>query len=376
MDATISLPTVPWAWPRWRKWALYLALWSIPGLTALSYYHLNQVVTGEPASWLYGLVSTLPWWYLWAAFTPAIIALARRFPVNQDTWKRIIPTVYIPAMLLLLGLHALASLALFRAAALHSVMNWELLQVHFTSRMHVNALAFWTVLGFYNAFDYYRRFLQKERQAAQLELQLAQANLRALKMQLNPHFLFNTLHSVAALVRKNENSTAVKMFGRLGGFLRLALQNQGIQQITLSEELDFLERYLEIEKIRFQDRLVVQRDVAQETLDMYVPNLILQPLVENAIHHGISPHSNGGKITISARKVGGRLVLEVRDDGPGIENISTARKGVGLSNSIERMERLYGNEQHVEFQNAEEGGLIVQLSMPAQFEISEDKRVV
>ena len=366
MNSAITIPSVPWSWPRWQKWTLYIVLWSIPGLTALSYYHLNLIVTSQPAAWLYGVVSTLPWWYVWAIFTPAIIWLAKRFPVSRESWKTLIPTVYVPAMLVFLAIHAFINLVLFRATGLHDVLNWDLYEVHFTSRMHVNALAFWTVLGFYNAFDYYVKYQQQEQQAFQLELQLAQANLRALKMQLNPHFLFNTLHSVAALVRKNENGTAVKMLGRLGDFLRLALENQGIQQIPLSEELDFLERYLEIEKIRFQERLVVKTEVAPETHDLFVPNLILQPLVENAIHHGIAPHSDAGKITIRSKLQGEKLVLEVQDDGPGIENISTARKGVGLSNSIERLQQLYGSEQEIALVNAEDGGLIVRITMPAQ----------
>ncbi|MEM8485446.1 MAG: histidine kinase [Bacteroidota bacterium] len=369
MEAAISLPVVPWNWPKWRKWTLYFALWSIPALTALSYYHLNLIVTAQPVSWLYGIVSTLPWWYAWAIFTPLIIKLAQRFPVNEESWKVLIPTVYIPAMLAFLGIHALLNLVLFRVTGLHETMNLTLYEVHFTSRMHVNALAFWTVLGFYNAFDYYMRFLKQERQASQLELQLAQANLRALKMQLNPHFLFNTLHSVAALVRKNENGTAVKMLGRLGDFLRLALENQGTQQIKLEEELDFLDRYLEIEKIRFQDRLVVQKDVDPEALGLYVPNLILQPLVENAIHHGIAPHSDGGQIIIRATITHDQLVLDVQDDGPGIEKIETARKGVGLSNSIERMQRLYGDNQQVTLHNVPDGGLLVQLTIPVQHTI-------
>ncbi len=369
MNSALSIPSVPWSWPRWQKWTLYIVLWSIPALTALSYYHLNLIVTAQPVAWLYGIVSTLPWWYVWAIFTPVIIWLAKRFPVSRDSWKTVIPSVYVPAMLGFLAVHALVNLLIFRVAGLHDVMNWELYEVHFTSRMHVNALAFWTVLGFYNAFDYYVKYQQQEQQSFQLELQLAQANLRALKMQLNPHFLFNTLHSVAALVRKNENSTAVKMLGRLGDFLRLALENQGIQQIPLKEELDFLERYLEIEKIRFQERLVVTTEVDPETENLFVPNLILQPLVENAIHHGIAPHSEAGQIIIRAKIKDNQLVLEVQDDGPGIENINSARKGVGLSNSIERLQQLYGRDQEIALVNADKGGLIVRITMPAQASI-------
>lgn len=364
MDSTLALPSPLLNWPRWRKSLLYIAIWTVPALAALSYYHLNRIVTAQPVAWVYALVSTLPWWYLWAILTPGVIWLANRYPINRDTWKVVVPGIYIPAMLVVLGIQAAVNLLVFRGAGIHEVLNFELLQVHFTSRMHVNAVTFWAVLGLYSAFDNYRKYQIQAQQANQLELQLAQANLRALKMQLNPHFLFNTLHSVAALVRKNENATAIKMLGRLGDFLRLALENQGIQQIPLREELDFLERYLEIEKIRFQERLVVEMDVDQNLLECMVPNLILQPLVENAIHHGIAPHSNAGRITLKAFQEDDHLVILIQDDGPGLQNKSSARRGVGLSNTAERLERLYGDQQHLALTNADEGGLIVRIDMP------------
>ena len=366
MESVISVTQYPWAWPRWRKWVFYVVLWTIPGLGALSYYRLNAILTGQPVDWFYGFLTSVPWWYIWALMTPLMLWVASRYPINRETWQKVVPSIYIPLMLLLLAAHAAINLGLFRMAGVHDVMNYGLLKVHFTSRMHVNALAFWTVLGFYNGFDYYRKYQQREQQAARLELQLAQANLRALKMQLNPHFLFNTLHSVSALVRKNENTTAIKMLGRLGEFLRLALENQGVQLISLREELDFLERYLEIEKIRFQDRLRVVMEVDTALLDYEVPNLIMQPIVENAIHHGIAPHSQAGTITIRAFEKENHLVLHIQDDGPGIENLARSRKGVGLSNTQERLERLYGDDQQFRLINAEEGGLMVRIVVPMQ----------
>ena len=345
--------------------------WSIPALVALSYYHLNRILTATEANWQYALITSLPWWYIWALFTPVVLWFARKYPINRETWKKYVPTIYIPLMVGLFAIHAAINLLLFRATGIHDTMNMALLEVHFTSRMHVNTMAFWTVLGFYSAFDYYRKYQLREQQAANLELQLARANLRALKMQLNPHFLFNTLHSVSALVRKNENAIAIKMLGRLGEFLRLALENQGTQLIPLHEELDFLERYLEIEKIRFQERLEVEMDVDNALLDYYVPNLILQPIVENAIHHGISPHIQAGKIKIAAFKEEEHLVLQVHDDGPGMTNSYKSRQGVGLSNTRERLERLYGEDQKLELTNADEGGLKVRIVIPMQDKVEE-----
>lgn len=364
MESAIQVSPYPWAWARWRKWTFYAFCWTIPALVALSYYHLNRILTASEVNWIYGIMTSMPWWYIWAILTPVILWVARKYPVTRDTWKRVVPSVYIPLMLLLLAVHAAVNLLLFRATGLHDTLNYSLLQVHFTSRMHVNAMAFWTVLGFYNAFDYYRKYQEREKQASLLELQLAQANLRALKMQLNPHFLFNTLHSVSALVRKNENPMAIKMLGRLGEFLRLALENQGTQLVTLNEELDFLERYLEIEKIRFQERLQVSMDVDASLLDHSVPNLILQPIVENAIHHGIAPHSDAGQVQIRAFREEDKLVMQVEDDGPGMKNTEIARKGVGLSNTQERLERLYGQHQQLKLMNGKSGGLLVHIEIP------------
>lgn len=366
MDSVLTLPGIGWNWSRWRKWGAYFVLWSIPALAAVSYYHLNRIVTAQPVEWIYGLVSTLPWWYLWAILTPLVLAVAKRFPIERASWAQRVGMVYVPLMLFLLAIHAAVSLMLFRWAGIHDTMNMALLEVHFTSRMHVNALAFWTMLGFYHAFDYARKYQVQQQEASTLELQLAQANLRALKMQLNPHFLFNTLHSVAALVRKNENKTAVNMLGRLGEFLRIALENQGIQQVPLKEELDFLGRYLEIEKIRFQDRLDVEIQVDLALLELYVPNLILQPIVENAIHHGVAPNSETGLITIKAYREGDRLIMQVRDNGPGLSSNSSKRKGVGLSNTEERLQRLYGQEQHIKFESFPGEGLLVEISIPAE----------
>ena len=364
MESAIQVSPYPWDWARWRKWSFYALCWTIPALVALSYYHLNRILTASEVNWIYGIMTSMPWWYIWAIMTPVILWVARKYPVTRDTWKRVVPSVYIPLMLLLLAAHATINLLLFRATGLHDTLNYSLLQVHFTSRMHVNAMAFWTVLGFYNAFDYYRKYQEREKQASLLELQLAQANLRALKMQLNPHFLFNTLHSVSALVRKNENPAAIKMLGRLGEFLRLALENQGTQLVTLNEELDFLERYLEIEKIRFQERLQVSKDVDAGLLDHSVPNLILQPIVENAIHHGIAPHSHAGQIQIRAFQQDGKLIMQVEDDGPGMKKPEVARKGVGLSNTQERLERLYGKNQELKLMNGKDGGLLVHIEIP------------
>ena len=355
-------------WPQWTTWGFVVAIWTFPGLAALSYYYLNQIVAvGEPMNWAYALVSTLPNWYIWAAMTPAILWLARRYPIERSNWKTMLLAIHLPAMVLLMLVHSLANLLLFYLTAMpgHEGLSTGLYRVHFTTRVHANTLTYWTVLGVYYAYDYYRKFRLREQQAAMLELRLAEANLRALKMQLHPHFLFNTLNSVAALVRKNENRTAIKMLVQLSDFLRLALENKGVQEIPLKQELDFLERYLDIEKIRFQERLTVQVEAEPAVLEAYVPNMILQPLVENAIHHGIAPHAEAGRIEIRARLEAGKLLMQVRDDGPGLTPKQAGRRGgVGLTNIRERLENLYDDDHDFTLHNAHEGGLLASITIP------------
>ena len=346
-------------------WGIVAILFTIPGLTALSYYYLNQTVAGQPMSWTYAFVSTLPNWYLWAIMTPAILWLAKRFRIERSNWQFTVLGIHLPAMVLCMLLHSLANLFLFRATGLHDEVSIGLYQVHFGTRVHANFLTYWTVLGAYYAYDYYRKLRSREQQSALLEIRLVQANLRALKMQLHPHFLFNTLNSIAALVRKNENRTAIKMLVNLGDFLRLALENKGLQEIPLQQELDFLERYLDIEKIRFQERLTVEVHAPTHVMDAYVPNMILQPLVENAVHHGIAPHSDAGKIEIRAALEGKKLIMQVRDSGPGLTHTDeNKRQGVGLANIRKRLENLYGSEYEFSLQNAADGGLLASITIP------------
>ncbi len=217
------------------------------------------------------------------------------------------------------------------------------------------------------AFSYYRRYRQGELRALRLEAQLSQAQLQALKMQLHPHFLFNTLHSISALLNKQPEA-ARTMITRLGDFLRLTLENAGTQEVTLQREMEFLRCYLEIERVRFQDRLTTRMDVSPPALDAKVPNLILQPIVENAIRHGIASRSTPGLIEILAKPHKGTLRIQIRDNGPGLPADRTPEKmftkGLGLANTERRLDRLYGAAHRFELVNDPEGGLVVTLEIP------------
>jgi LytS/YehU family sensor histidine kinase len=225
------------------------------------------------------------------------------------------------------------------------------------------SLIYWTILLASYAFDYYRRYQEGQLKASRLETELAQLQLAALKMQLHPHFLFNTLHSISALMREDVEA-ADRMIARLGEFLRMTLRNSGEQETTLEQELKFLECYLEIEKQRFQDRLTTRIEAEPAAMDARVPNLFLQPIVENAIRHGVARQTGEGVVAISARRDNGRLRVEVRDNGPGLTLKSDVADGVGLANTRARLRRLYGDDHNFGMMNAAEGGFVVTLELP------------
>jgi LytS/YehU family sensor histidine kinase len=225
-------------------------------------------------------------------------------------------------------------------------------------------MTFAAIVGLSHAIEYYRESRARALKAAHLETRLAEARLKTLEAQLHPHFLFNTLHAISALIHSQPDA-ADRMISRLSDLLRITFAGTGAARVPLQEELEFLQKYLEIEQTRFQDRLTVRYDIDPDTLDAEVPRLILQPLVENAIKHGVAPKLEPGTICIAARRDGDRLHLEVRDDGVGLSTAGRARldSGVGLSNTRARLECLYGSAQTLEFSDAGQG-LTVELRFP------------
>jgi two-component system LytT family sensor kinase len=226
-----------------------------------------------------------------------------------------------------------------------------------------NIWVYWVILSVCHAFDYYEKFHERELRASELEKRLTQAKLQSLQSQMNPHFLFNTLHTISALMHKDVEA-ADRMVMKLSELLRLALDNTEAHEVPLSQELDFLDRYLEIEKTRFRERLNVEKNVAPETLKALVPNLVLQPLVENAIRHGIERHARPGKIVLRAEQQNGHLKLEVQDNGDGLPKDGIKREGIGISNTRSRLHQLYGEKQKFELQNVDSGGLLARVTIP------------
>jgi two-component system LytT family sensor kinase len=241
-----------------------------------------------------------------------------------------------------------------------------------TNYIHFNILTYWVVIGAAYAFETYRKYREREVAAARLETKLAQANLQVLKMQIHPHFLFNTLHTIAALISRDQKA-AHEMVTRLSDLLRATLDQSGRQEIPLQEELEILKKYLEIMKVRFGERLSIELDTSPDTLAALVPNFILQPLVENAIMHGILPRKEGGTIKIRTRTEDGRLVIRIADDGVGLKEGTDEleKKGFGLKSTRQRLEKFYGPEHAFELANREGGGSRLTLRIPLRSEFTQ-----
>ncbi|MGH7467880.1 MAG: sensor histidine kinase [Longimicrobiales bacterium] len=315
----------------------------------------------------HALIMETPYWVFWAALLPAVILIARGLPVTRRTAPLMIPLHVLIGLGMAL-LHYSTTMIFLGLIGHH---NWsqtgQMFGVHFVMGLRYQLLShlggYVIVLGIVLGLEYYRKYRERELAASQLTAQLSQARLQALRMQLNPHFLFNAMNSIAMLVRKSENSRAVQMLAGLSDLLRYVLEDARTEEVPLREELHFIERYLEIERVRFQDRLRVKMDVAEEALEAMLPDLLLQPLVENAVRHGIARKVNPGTIEIAGRKLGDRLILQVRDDGPGLSDASRGT-GVGLVNTRKRLEQSYDTEFSFELRNGPHGGAVATVSLP------------
>jgi two-component system, LytTR family, sensor kinase len=354
---------------RLMRLALIWGIWTFIGLVFTLQSYFTSFRSEKPAPLIDSFYVQMTWSYLWALATPLVLCAATRLPIERNNWIRS-ALLHIPLSVVLSG-----CLTAIGHVSLWLYWGWGQNRPFSFERMGRFVVAnFSEGIGIYllialtsYAFSYYRRYREGQLKTLQLEAQLSQAQLQALKMQLHPHFLFNTLHSISALLNK-DTQAARKMITRLGDFLRLTLDNSGSQEVTLQQEIEFLSCYLEIERIRFQDRLVTHLNVAHQTLDAKVPNLILQPIVENAIRHGIAPRSTKGLIEIEAERLNGTLRIQVRDNGPGLPVHRTSdelfQKGVGLANTETRLERLYGSNHVFQFDNSPLGGLVVTLEIP------------
>jgi signal transduction histidine kinase len=359
----------PWWQKRWVKLLLIWAIWTFIGIVFTLQGYFTSYRSERPIPFVDSLYLQFTWSYLWAFVTPLVLWLTHKIPIERHNWIRN-SLIHSPLSVVL-------SVAL---TAIGHVFLWLKWSWPMGKPFSMERLARFVVgnfsegIGMYllialvgYAFSYYQRYREGELRSVRLEAQLSQAQLQALKMQLHPHFLFNTLHSISALLH-HQPDAARTMISRLGDFLRLTLENSGTQEVTLKKEMEFLRCYLEIERVRFQDRLMTRVNVSPPALDAKVPNLILQPIVENAIRHGIAPRSTPGLIEILAKPQNGCLRIQVRDNGPGLPTDRNSEalftKGLGLANTERRLERLYGAAHRFDLSNDPKGGLVVTLEIP------------
>lgn len=322
---------------------------------------------GEAVTWVGAFADLMPYWLFWALLSLPIGWLSRRYRIEKGRWLSSL-AIHLLASILLATLYPLAYILVLIVTSTSSAPEISpRLHLFFFINAHVfGILTYWIILTIILTLNYYRGYQEQRVGAARLEAQLKEAELQALRMQLHPHFLFNALHSVTALVLKNENKEAVRMINRLSELLRFAIRDNETHWVPLKQEVQFLDRYLEIEQIRFRDRLTVSMSIETETLNAEIPNFILQPLVENAIRHGIAMQSSSGTITLTANRQNGALYLEVRDDGPGLPDNwkQLSKDGVGLRNTRARLEQLYGSEYSFDLSNGKERGAVAALTLP------------
>jgi len=356
---------------RWARWFLFISFWTALGLfNAGQSYISRRVARDLPFNLVDAIVIGVVDWYLWAALVPLIYVLVRHYPLDQGNWPSSVP-LHLSVGTLCTLFVLVVTVPVFQQFTHGDPQLPQtfsgMFVMHFVGGFVWYLWVYWAIVGVCHSYEYYRKYREREEHAVQLEYQLSEAELRVLKMQLHPHFLFNTLNAVSALMHKDVE-LADSMIARLGELLRSTLDNLGAHEVTLRQELDFVRPYLEIEQARLGDRLRVHLDIDPEAMDLQVPNLILQPLVENAIRHGIAPHSQAGQIEITASRAKGKLTLQVRDNGPGLSPAQkTAFKpGVGIATTRARLQQLYGSNQHFEMVNLPHGGLSVILTIPAR----------
>jgi two-component system LytT family sensor kinase len=341
----------------WRTALVVLVVFTVLGLLFSSQVWVDYGYSGHRLSWTSALTLALGQWYLWALLTPAIVWLARTFPIERRRLGRSF-AVHVSA-----GLVCAVSVLVAQAALARVVTGIE--RGPFTLlQAHVNVLTYWAVVGVTHAVQYYVAAHDRALRAAQLESQVTAAQLHALRLQLQPHFLFNTLNAIGALMRENVESADL-MLTRLSDLLRATLATSDVAELPLHRELALLAPYLDIQRARIGSRLTLTLEIEPQATDVLVPTLMLQPLVENAIKHGIADRSGPGTIAIAAKLVGAVLEITVCDDGPGPATKWTAG-GHGLDNVRRRLAALHGDAASFSLDRLESGGAIARVRLPSR----------
>jgi two-component system, LytTR family, sensor kinase len=354
--------------PRATSWnrRLLLGLWLAASLMSLVPTALQYLTEGQPVPWG-RMTSEAVGWLLWIVFFPVVLWGERRFPLDRSNWGRSLAAhvaigsaVSVAYALLVL---VKSELVLAIGTGDYAPYIWQQASGFVLGGFYIYFLVYWMILALFMATGYYRRLRLREVEVERLAADLSRAQLRMLQLQLDPHFLFNALNAVAALVHIDADR-AESVVGLLGDFLRRSLQNAHRQEVQLREEVDFLELYLAIERTRFGSQLLVEIAVPPELGDDWVPQLILQPLVENSIRHGMRS-TRALQVSVEARALDASMLeLRIRDDGRGLESGAPPEEGVGVSNTKARLLQLYGGRQSFTLRQRPQGGVEVVVTLP------------
>jgi two-component system LytT family sensor kinase len=338
-----------------KVWLVAVGCFTALALLFTSQVWIDYAYARRPLSWPRAFLVALLDWELWAIATPLVAWLCARFPFSRARWG--VPlAVHLPAGI------ALGGLKLFLEAMLTPLIVGSGRPGPFSFlKIHLTLLTYWGIVATIHVVQHYRLARARELRAAQLEMELARAQVEALKMQLHPHFLFNTLNTVAGLMRDDPDAAEL-MLAKLAELLRRTFETADVQELPLDEELEFIEAYLTIQRLRYGDRLRVSIDVSDAVRQARVPSLILQPLVENAIRHGVAEKPGPGRVEIGARLENAEVVVSIANDGPSLP--VTVREGYGLRNTRSRMLALYGPRGSFVFGPQPNGGAVATLRIP------------
>lgn len=333
-----------------QLWLFGILIWVTLALLSAAQNATWRALMGRPIDWLRIVPNSLADWLTCGMFTPAFYWMVRRFPIRGERWWARLP-VHLVASFVFVVLKVSIYTPLYNLLNPTEPRPWSMVLL---GGFYADMLAYWASVGVIHAIEYYRESRERELEATRLALE----NLRA---QLQPHFLFNTLQSISTLIHRDQ-AAADRMLTDLSDLLRLSLRSTASHEVPLREELVFLDRYLDIMRVRFGDRLRIAVEAPEDVRDALVPSLVLQPIVENAITHGMADRPDIGRVAVRARRNGKALWLEVSDDGPGLSAPASAGNGIGLANTRERVNRLYGGAGTVELLT--DHGLTVRIAIP------------
>ena len=356
----MSPPTSPAR--RWQPWLLGFGIWTVLGLLSAVQTSIYFMRDGRPVPWTPVVIDRLADWYTCAIFTPLFFWLVRAIPWERARWWRSVGVQTLVALACVpLKYFMYAGIVAWLIPDYRDVVVGRLIVGNIVTEF----MAFGLMFAVIHAVEFNRRGMEDNARAARLETRLAEARLQALTAQLQPHFLFNTLHAISTLMHRDVDA-ADTMLARLGDLLRRTLDGGDRPEVPLAEELRLLEAYLDIARVRFEDRLTVDVTVTAETNGALVPRFVLQPLVENALQHGIGSRHGSGRVTIRARRDGERLSLSVADDGAGgaLRDNGFPREGIGLTNTRQRLHERYGADHSLSLTKGEDGGLLVAVDIP------------